>query len=55
MTFYIIRHAEKERGNFYNPELRHQDQPISQKGQEQAKKLVGYFANKEISRIYISA
>ena len=55
MTFYIIRHAEKERGNFYNPELRHQDQPISQKGQEQAKKLVGYFANKEISRIYVSA
>jgi hypothetical protein len=31
-TFYIIRHAEKEKGNFYNPRLRHQNEPISQKG-----------------------
>ncbi len=32
MTFYIIRHAHKEQGNFYNPRLRHQDEPISQAG-----------------------
>lgn len=55
MTFYIIRHAAKEKGDFYNPELRHQDEPISQKGQEQAEKLVAYFADKAISNIYISA
>jgi len=55
MTFYIIRHAEKEKGDFFNPELRHQDQPVSQKGQEQAETLVAYFADKEISCIYVSA
>jgi broad specificity phosphatase PhoE len=55
MTLYIIRHAEKEKGDFFNPTLRHQDQPISQKGQEQAQKLVAYFTDKEISRVYISA
>ncbi|MBN1451060.1 MAG: histidine phosphatase family protein [Anaerolineales bacterium] len=55
MTFYIIRHADKEKGDFFNPKLRHQDEPISQKGQEQAEKLVSYFADKEISKIYVSA
>ncbi len=55
MTFYILRHAEKERGDHYNPQLRHQDEPISPKGQEQAQKLVAYFSGKDISRIYISA
>jgi len=54
MTFYIIRHAKKEKGDFFNPELRHQNQPISQKGQEQAEKLVEYFADKKISSIYVS-
>jgi probable phosphoglycerate mutase len=55
MSWYIIRHAEIESGDFYNPKLRHQDEPISQKGREQAEKLVAYFAEKEISKIYISA
>jgi broad specificity phosphatase PhoE len=55
MTFYILRHADKEWGNHYNPKLRHQDEPISRRGQEQAQKLVAYFADKEISKIYISA
>ena len=55
MTWYILRHAEKEAGDFYNPELRHHDEPISRKGREQAEKLVAYFADKEISKIYVSA
>ncbi len=55
MTFYILRHADKAKGDFYNPQLRHQDEPISQMGQEQAQKLVAYFADKEITRIYVSA
>lgn len=55
MTFYILRHAEKEKGEFYNPRLRHQDEPLSPKGQEQAEKLIPYFADKAISKIYISA
>lgn len=55
MSWYILRHAEKEWGGYYNPKLRHQDEPISQKGQAQSEKLVAYFADKEISTIYISA
>lgn len=55
MTWYIIRHADKEKGDFYNPTLRHQDQPISKMGQEKAQKLVPYFSDKDISRIYVSA
>jgi broad specificity phosphatase PhoE len=54
MNWYVLRHAEKEWGGFYNPRLRHQDEPISQRGREQAEKLVPYFADKEISKIYIS-
>ena len=55
MSWYILRHADKEQGNHYNPALRHQDEPISQKGWEQAEKLVTYFADKGISKIYVSA
>jgi len=54
MICYIIRHAEKEQGDFYNPYLRHQDGPISQRGRLNAQKLSLYFANKPISTIYIS-
>jgi broad specificity phosphatase PhoE len=54
-TFYIIRHADKEWGDHYNPKLRHQDEPITPTGQAQAQKLVPYFADKGIARIYISA
>lgn len=53
-TFYIIRHAHKEQGDFYNPRLRHQDWPISQKGQEESYKLWSYFCDKQISAIYVS-
>jgi broad specificity phosphatase PhoE len=53
-TCYIIRHAEKEKGDFYNPRLRHQDQPISQKGQAEALKLWSYLCDKGISAIYVS-
>ena len=53
-TFYIIRHAHKEKGNFFNPRLQHQDEPISQKGQGQARKLWSYLCDKDISAIYVS-
>lgn len=53
-TFYIIRHAHKERGDFHNPRLRHQDEPISQEGQEDARKLWSYLGDKQISAIYVS-
>jgi broad specificity phosphatase PhoE len=54
MIFYIVRHAEKEKGEFYNPHLRHQDQPISQKGQAESRKLWSYLCDKQIAAIYVS-
>ena len=54
MNWYIVRHADKEKGNFYNPVLRHQDEPISAKGITQAQKLTSYFSDKTIDKIYVS-
>jgi broad specificity phosphatase PhoE len=53
-TCYLIRHAAKERGDFFNPYLRHQDEPISAPGQIAAQKLCAYFAGKAIAAIYLS-
>jgi broad specificity phosphatase PhoE len=55
VTIYIIRHAAKEHGDFYNLRLRHQDEPISQNGQAQARRLWSYFCDKQIAAIYVSA
>ena len=52
--FYILRHADKESGDFYNPQLRHQDMPISQKGWQEAQKLAEYFAEIPLTAIYTS-
>jgi broad specificity phosphatase PhoE len=54
MKWYIIRHADREQGEFYNPTLRHQDGPISEKGHLQAQKLILYFSDKLIDTIYVS-
>jgi broad specificity phosphatase PhoE len=54
-TWYIIRHAEKETGDFFNPRLRHQDEPINPLGQQTAQRLAGYFADKSIAAVYVSA
>jgi broad specificity phosphatase PhoE len=54
VKWYIIRHADKEQGNFYNPILRHQDEPISAKGIAEAQKLSIYFSDKTIDKIYVS-
>jgi broad specificity phosphatase PhoE len=53
-TFYILRHAHKEIGDYYNPILRHQDEPITAKGKEAAHQLWPFFSDKQISAIYIS-
>jgi broad specificity phosphatase PhoE len=55
MIWYVLRHAEKEQGDFYNPQLRHQDPPLSASGQQAARKLVTHFADKPIAAIYVSA
>ena len=54
MKWYIIRHADKEQGDFYNLDLRHQDEPISEKGHLKAQKLCSYFSDKLIDKIYVS-
>jgi probable phosphoglycerate mutase len=54
MRCYIVRHADKERGEFYNPRLHHQDEPISQKGQQDAQKLVPFFVQRPVSTVYVS-
>jgi broad specificity phosphatase PhoE len=53
-TFFVIRHADKENGDFYNPQLRHQDQPISTKGRLEAHRLAAFFSGKTIEAIYTS-
>ncbi len=53
-TFYVVRHAAKERGDFFNQHLRHQDEPIGAQGRADAQKLCAYFDGKVIAAIYIS-
>lgn len=53
-AFYILRHAHKEFGGYYNPNLRHQDEPITTKGRKAAERLWSFFSDKQISGIYIS-
>lgn len=54
MKVYFVRHGDKERGNFYNTYLRHNDEPLSETGNERSKKLCGYFDNIKIDKIYVS-
>lgn len=54
MKWYILRHADKDQGSFYNPDLRHQDPPISEKGDLKARKLLSYFSDKSFDKIYVS-
>ncbi len=53
-TIYMVRHTAKERGDFFNPHLRHQDEPISAQGWAAAERLCSCFADKAIAAIYIS-
>jgi broad specificity phosphatase PhoE len=54
-TWYIIRHAEREAGDFYNSQLRIHDNPITIKGHYDSLKLCSYFIGKSITAIYTSA
>lgn len=53
-TCTVIRHAAKQSGNFFNPALRHQDEPISERGVLQSQQLIPYFNGKTITAMYIS-
>lgn len=54
-TWYIIRHAEKVKGDYFNPVLRHQDEPLSPAGQTQSIELYDFLARRQIAAVYISA
>lgn len=55
MIAYIVRHGDKEQGEFFNPRLHHQDMPLSAQGREQAARLCAALADKPIAAIYVSA
>jgi broad specificity phosphatase PhoE len=55
MTIYLLRHGDKADGNFHNPVLKHQDQPLSEKGVRQAAAVAAYFEQINLSAIYVSA
>ena len=54
MRIYIVRHGDKEKGDYYNESLRHHDSPLSEDGKQRAKKLYDYFEDKQIKRIITS-
>ncbi len=54
MKLYIVRHADKEKGDFYNENLHHQDPPISFEGKQNSVKLVNLFENKQVKKIIVS-
>ena len=54
MKFYFVRHADKAKGDYFNPQLRHNDQPISEFGRKQASKIKKCFHKHAIKSIYVS-
>lgn len=54
IRFYLLRHADKAIGDYFNPRVKLNDQPISEFGFQQAAKLVGYFDGTVIQAIYVS-
>lgn len=54
MKFYFVRHADKAKGDYFNPQLRHDDQPISEFGRKQASKIKKCFHKHAIKSIYVS-
>jgi broad specificity phosphatase PhoE len=54
MHLYLLRHAEKEWGGYFNPALRHQDEPLTANGRRQARAWAGFFADKAIAALYVS-
>jgi Fructose-2,6-bisphosphatase len=54
MRIFIVRHANKEFGDYYNDKLKHQDSPLSDEGVEKAKKLLDYFKYENVDKIIAS-
>ena len=54
LSIYLVRHADKENGDYYSPSLPMNNQPISELGKKQASKLVHYFHDIKVTSIYVS-
>ena len=54
MKVYFVRHGEKNWGGYYNPSLKHQDEPLSETGEHQAMALCSRFEGIAIDRMLIS-
>jgi broad specificity phosphatase PhoE len=54
MSIYVIRHADRELGDFPSPVVPLSDQPISAAGRERAGRLLAYFKDIEIATIHAS-
>lgn len=54
MRIYFARHGDKARGDYFNPLLRHQDEPLTEEGVRKAVALAEYFAGREIGAVYAS-
>ena len=54
MTVFLVRHGHKARGEFRNPRLRLNDQPLSARGRSQARRLARWLRGRGIAAIGIS-
>ncbi|WP_332446114.1 histidine phosphatase family protein [Sphaerochaeta sp.] len=54
MSIYVIRHAEKQTGDFHHNGLKFNDQPITETGMQSSRSLVSFFASMEIASIHVS-
>jgi len=54
MSIYLIRHSDKEIGDYYTETLPMNNQPLSNNGITKARNLINSFNNIEISSIYVS-
>ena len=54
MKIFVSRHGDKLWGGHYNKSLKHQNEPLSEKGEIMAINLIDLFANVDIKRIIVS-
>jgi probable phosphoglycerate mutase len=54
MKLVFVRHGDKEKGNFPNPEIRHNDQPLSVLGLAQSQALAEYLLDFRPARLFAS-
>jgi broad specificity phosphatase PhoE len=55
MRVYLIRHGDKEAGEFWNPAIGgHNDNPLSARGRAEAEAAAGWLAERDIGAIFAS-